>query len=134
MEDNYKYSKTVNLSNIYKKLIIQTTVNINPNLLNIHLFDNIKKELRQKELNICNKNGLISNIYNIDQNIEGILSPNNQINSSIIFNVKYYANICIPAKNDYIPAKIIKKNNQLLLAIFEKIKIVINLMHSGLFG
>ena len=131
MDKNYKYDKNIFLSNIYKKLIISSQININPDLLNINILDNIKQNLKRQELNKCNRYGLITNIYNIDQKVNGILSSNNQVNSSVIFKVNYYANICIPLKNDCIPAKIIKKNNQLLLAIFEKIKIVIDLGHTG---
>ena len=61
MEDNqYKYNKDVNLSTIFKKLIINTQINTNPESLNKNLFDNIKKNLKNQELNKCNKHGLIT--------------------------------------------------------------------------
>ncbi len=129
----YKYDENVEIKNPYKLQIINASISLDPKDLNFNLKANIKNYIHKKYNKKCIMHGFVKNVTNINfESISGYLSPENQINSSAIFNVDYMANVCIPLIGDYLPVKIIKRNQKLLLAKFDNIKIIINLVKSNI--
>ena len=129
----YKYDEYTEIKNPYKLQIINASISLDPKELNFNLKANIKNYIHKKYNKKCIIHGFVKNVTNINfDSISGYLSPENQINSSVIFNVDYMANICIPLIGDFLPVKIIKRNQKLLLAKFDNIKIIINLVKSNI--
>ena len=132
-EKQYNYDEHIEIKNPYKLQLIHTTINLEPKELNFNIKANIKNYIYKRYNKKCVVHGFIKNIAGINyDNLSGYLSPENQINSSVIFNVDYIANLCIPLIGNYLPVKIIKRNQKLLLTRFDNIKIIINLVKSNI--
>ena len=133
INDVYKYDETTELKNPYKLQVIKTSISLDPKDLNFNIKSNIKNIIYKKNNKKCKAHGFVKSINNIIfDNIFGYLSPENQISSSVIFKVNYVANVCIPLIGDYLPVKVIKRNQKLLLAKFDNVKIIINLVKSNI--
>ena len=90
----------------YFNFELYTTLMLSPNQMNNNLYINLKKNLKAKVENKCNKIGYILNIYNILSYDEGILEAEN-FTGSAKYNIKYSARLCCPIENTFIICKIV---------------------------
>ena len=109
----------------YFNFELYTTLMLSPNQMNNNLYINLKKNLKAKVENKCNKIGYILNIYNILSYDEGILEPEN-FTGSAKYNIKYSARLCCPIENTFIICKIENMNKLLIKAKNGPILIIVN--------
>ena len=109
----------------YFNFELYTTLLLSPNQMNNNLYINLKKNLKAKVENKCNKIGYILNIYNILSYDEGILEPED-FTGSAKYNIKYSARLCCPIENTFIICKIENMNKLLIKAKNGPILIIIN--------
>jgi len=105
------------LSSPYSNQELEEIVSLLPSQMNNNRLLNLKNNLKNKVMNICNKYGYITYVHNIISTGNGILDANN-LSGNAVYKVKYLANICIPINNtqilihmDIIDNKIIKGSN-----------------------
>tara|TARA_B110000208_G_C11653808_1_gene389016 strand:- start:123 stop:707 length:585 start_codon:yes stop_codon:yes gene_type:complete len=109
----------------YFNFELYTTLMLSPNQMNNNLYINLKKNLKAKVENKCNKIGYILNIYNILSYDEGILEAEN-FTGSAKYNIKYSARLCCPIENTFIICKIENMNKLLIKAKNGPILIIVN--------
>lgn len=105
-----------------KDLILYTRVVLNPHQINNELYLNLKKNLMDKIEGKCIKDGYVIQIHKIMDYKNGVIEPEN-FTGSVIYDIKYFAKVCMALKESTIVAKIVSfiPNANLLLAEFGSI-------------
>lgn len=95
----------------YFDIIQYTRISIDAAYLNSDIYKNILTVLKNKVENKCNKNGFITNVYNIVDISDGIMPPEN-FNGNILYDISFNCRICIPFENKIIigSIKILESN------------------------
>lgn len=101
-----------NLLSPYSNQELEGRVYVPPDQINSNLYLNLKRILKKKLEGKCNKYGYINKIFKITKYSNGLLEAEN-LSGSVVFNVKYLANICYLINNTEIIVKVDKINKEI---------------------
>jgi len=104
------------LSTSYINTIQYTRISLEAYYLNSDILNNMKKVLKNKVEKKCNKNGFVDEVYKIIECSDGFL-PAENLNGSVIYNIKYQCKLCVPIENTIIIGNVKILNQELVIAI-----------------
>ncbi len=111
MNDEIKlYDESKIKYNIYSIVPIEVIIDLPPNKLNNHIYNNLMNASK-KYNNICYKNyGYIQEVQRIIKSDQGVL-VNEDVNANVRYNVILQCKVCLPFKGDLYYARIDNTSN-----------------------